>query len=282
MHPLCVGGNLITPEKNNAENLSTEWLWDHLNDSGQMVGEGNLVSTHNQSGNVLNAFKVQRFNASKSFVNEPFKVNTIGSYQPTFVKTSNVSFIKVAFNGNLYDPHIFIDVSSLENGKTYTFGVNLISLSDSHGSFEFTDCEGNLITGTNSNSNSTENNMTISYTASDGVFKLTNTASSNDPYATIDGQYVYLEKGKRYIIHMTVKNSSGALANKIELFYAIIGDSYTQSNSMNFYGDDYCTFIAPKSGTYRFRLDNDVSHDNGAVVYISDFWIKDCGLDLST
>ncbi len=136
------GGNLITPEKNNAENLSTEWLWDHLNDSGQMVGEGNLVSTHNQSGNVLNAFKVQRFNASKSFIDEPFKVNTIGSYQPTFVKTSDVSFIKVAFNGNLYDPHIFIDVSSLENGKTYTFGVNFISLSDSHGSFEFTDCGG--------------------------------------------------------------------------------------------------------------------------------------------
>ncbi len=140
----------------------------------------------------------------------------------------------------------------------------------------------NLITGTNSNSNSTGNNMTISYTASDGVFKLTNTASSNDPYATIDGQYVYLEKGKRYIINMTVKNSSGALANKIELFYAIIGESYTQSNSMNFFGDDYHTFIALKSGTYRFRLDNDVSHDNGAVVYISDFWIKDCGFDLPT
>lgn len=277
------GGNLITPEKNNAENLSTEWLWNHLNDSGQMVSEGNLVSTHNQSGNILDCFKVQRFNASKSFIDHSFKAYTVGSYQPTFVKTSDVSYIKIAFNGTLYDPHIFIDVSSLENGKTYTFGVNMIFMSESHCSFEFTDCGGgNLLTNTQSNCGAKwQHYMNIEYTASTGVYKLTNTADGNDPYATIDGQTFYLEKGKRYIAHMTVKNSAGNLVSNIGMHYGIAG-SYSASRHLGFNGDDTHTFIAPESGNYTIRLDNEVSFANGAVVYISDFWIKDCGYDLPT
>lgn len=130
-----------------------------------------------------------------------------------------------------------------------------------------------MIQGTESNcSEKNSSYMTISYSASNKVYTLTNTADGNDPYATINGQSVYLETGKTYMMHLNVVPADGT-PGSLQMFYAING-GYTESQTFRCDGDSgWRTFTVGTTGTYEFRFDNDYQHTNGGKVYISEFMI---------
>ncbi len=132
-------------------------------------------------------------------------------------------------------------------------------------------CKGGLISSQTSDGTYSDNNMTITYTASTHEYKLVN-SSSSDPYATI-GQTVYLIANKTYLMHAEVCDSSWSVipssSGSIQIFYAI-GGAYNESNSRRFYANTtYQTFTVPTTGTYKIRIDNDC----GQTVRVQKFWI---------
>ena len=109
------------------------------------------------------------------------------------------------------------------------------------------------------------NNLKIAYDAASGIYTLTNIAAS-DPHVGIN-QWVTLEAGVQYTMHMDIKSSGSA--NSIQVFYAI-NDAYTEANSLRFSGSQSVNFTVPTSGRYNLRIDNDC----GGTATISNFWVS--------
>lgn len=109
------------------------------------------------------------------------------------------------------------------------------------------------------------NNLNVEYDVSKRIYTLTN-SGTNDPYCTI-GQYVYLEAGQLYDIHMKILGSDKT--NAVQMFYGING-AFTEEKSVRFGGDKTNnTIFITESGKYLIRFDN----DSEAKLSISDFWI---------
>ena len=123
----------------------------------------------------------------------------------------------------------------------------------------------NLLENTNRSGTYFDNcRLTVTYDATTKTYTLTN-SGTDDPYCGI-GQFVYLEAGVEYKVHMTV---SGSKTNAVQMFYAI-GGAYSESNSIKFNGGDNIRSIkVDTSGTYLIRLDN----DTGSTTTISEFYI---------
>lgn len=158
---------------------------------------------------------------------------------------------------------------NVASANVLSFGSVETSLQNVNVEWSFMQSE-NIVTSGLGDYTVSGNNIKISYSSSSNQYTLTNTASS-DPYATIY-QTVELTKGAQYVMSMDVTNSSGASIgrNVVQVFYAVNG-SYSESNSLRF-GDSTTikAFIAPTTGVYRIRFDNDY----GNTVIIKNFEIK--------
>ena len=121
----------------------------------------------------------------------------------------------------------------------------------------------------------TANNMTLQYDAPSGVYTMTNTAASNDPFAT-GKQTVYLSTGKTYIMHAVCTDNSGnpVTGNPLQVFYGI-NVGYSEANSKRFGETTTQEFTVSTSGTYNFRFDNDFSYASGGVMKVRDFWVAE-------
>ncbi|MDE6583158.1 MAG: leucine-rich repeat protein, partial [Clostridia bacterium] len=140
---------------------------------------------------------------------------------------------------------------------------------------------GNLIKNIGVNCGSAYGNyMTVSYNASNGVYTLTNTENTTDPYAVLDGQSVYLQAGKRYALSATLTDRNGNYLTygSVQIFYGLNG-GFTESNStgwgkFNNYNNNHI-FTISTTGEYLIRIDNDVSFNKGDVVLIKNFVITE-------
>lgn len=164
--------------------------------------------------------------------------------------------------------------ANLENGEGTVLGNKFKNLRTSDGLCKIKVLWGEKthIRGQDVDCGSRDNaNMTITYTAADGVYTLFNTVNSGDPFATVDGQYAYLEGGKTYLIHANASSPAGPALVK---FYFAINGSYSEENSVEFVdGENLKMFTAKYSGEYWLRFDNDSTHYKDGTSTVSDLWI---------
>jgi hypothetical protein len=123
----------------------------------------------------------------------------------------------------------------------------------------------NLLDNTFVSGTWTGDTLKIDYNASNGTYTLTN-ISPNDPHTGLN-QWVTLEAGVTYMMHMDVASTTGT--NSVQVFYAIDG-AYTEANSLHFHGSQTHTFTVPTTGKYLIRVDNDC----GGTATISNFWVS--------
>jgi len=118
------------------------------------------------------------------------------------------------------------------------------------------------------------NNMQINYNSSSKIYTLKNTKISDDPYATLLNQKVFLEQDKTYTMHLKVFNSKGEPIERVRVFYGI-NKAYSEVNMQWFIGESSRKFKVSETGEYRLRIDNEHSYDENDEIYITDFWIKE-------
>jgi len=120
-------------------------------------------------------------------------------------------------------------------------------------------------------------NLTIVYNGITREYKFTNNLESiYDPHADI-GQYVYLEAGKEYYVHLDINNIDSNNPKGVQLFYALglVGEerilNFAEETSTWFNKDNTLKVIkVDETGNYRFRMDNDTEEN----ITISNFWIE--------
>ncbi len=108
-------------------------------------------------------------------------------------------------------------------------------------------------------STGTGNNASYTYDASTGNWTFIS-ANTIDPLILTQLR-AYLEAGETYTMHLSLADTNGvenAFTGSIQVFYAISG-AYNEPESFRLTGSGSATFTANATGTYYFRIDDDIS-----------------------
>ena len=108
-------------------------------------------------------------------------------------------------------------------------------------------------------STGTGNNASYTYDASTGTWTFTS-ANTTDPFIHTQLR-AYLEAGETYTMHLSLADANGvenAFTGSIQVFYAISG-AYNEPESFRLTGSGSASFTANATGTYYFRIDDDIS-----------------------
>ena len=125
------------------------------------------------------------------------------------------------------------------------------------------------VSGIANNWTTTGNNMTLTYTASQGVYTLT-PANSSDPFSSL--YYAVNLPVGTYVMNAVVTDASGnrLTGSPLQIFYAI-NYGYTEAQSVRFGTTTQVTFSITTAGNYNFRFDNDYGSN---VMKVKQFWIS--------
>ena len=125
------------------------------------------------------------------------------------------------------------------------------------------------VSGIANNWTTTGNNMTLTYTASQGVYTLT-PANTSDPYSNLN--YAVNLPAGTYVMNAVVTDASGnrLTGSPLQVFYGI-NYGYSEAQSVRFGDTTRVTFSITTAGNYNFRFDNDYG---GNVMKVKQFWIS--------